>query len=92
MKRDLSTSTATVEVPTDPPLTAKQGSIVAGLSLAAFWRAVAAGRLPNPVYPLPKAPRWFASEIREAMLGLRMRPADAKVARAASRVNPSEAA
>src|SRR3712207_2466907 len=41
----------------DPPLTAQQAAAEVGLSLAAFWRAVGAGRLPMPTYPAPRAPR-----------------------------------
>ncbi len=39
----------------DPPLTAREAAKASGLSLSAFWRAVADGRLPSPVYPLPRA-------------------------------------
>jgi predicted DNA-binding transcriptional regulator AlpA len=85
LKHNLSAPAATPPVPVDLPLTARQAALEAGLSLAAFWRAVAASRLPDPVYPLPKAPRWFRGEIRDAMMQLRMKPAVAKVWRAADR-------
>ena len=62
----------------DRPLKAKEAAVEAGLSLAAFWRAVAAQRLPMPVYPLPRAPRWYRSEIRVAIQATRMMPAEAK--------------
>jgi predicted DNA-binding transcriptional regulator AlpA len=67
--------------PADLPLLAKAAAAEVGLSLAAFWRAVANGRLPQPVYPLPRAPRWFRSELRAALEQHRMLPADAKAAR-----------
>ncbi len=58
----------------DPPLTAAQAAEYVGLSLAAFWRSVAAERMPCPVYPLPKAPRWFGSELRAALDATRAMP------------------
>ncbi len=69
---------------TDTPLTARQAAAEVGLSLAAFWRAIAAGRLPDPVYPATRAPRWFPSELRNALRALRSTPA-AKAARRAAR-------
>ena len=80
MKHDLPIITA----PTDPPLTAKEAAAAVGLSYAAFWRAVAADRLPSPVYPLPRAPRWFGSELRVALDALRQKPNEAKAERRAA--------
>ena len=65
----------------DLPLTAKAAAMHSGLSLAAFWRAVGTKRLPSPVYPLPRAPRWFASELRVALRATRALPRDQKAAR-----------
>ena len=79
------TSPAQTAVPSDTPLTARQAAPEAGLSLAAFWRAVRDGRLPAPCYVLPRAPRWYASEIRAAILLHRMSAADAVAARTAAR-------
>jgi len=62
----------------DRPLTAKDSASEVGLSLGTFWRAVAAGRLPQPVYPMPRAPRWFPSELRAALEEHRMSPSVAK--------------
>lgn len=76
----------------DRPLTAREAAVAAGLSLSAFWRAVSDGRLPAPVYPLPRAPRWFASEMRAAMLKTRALPAEAKAARQAARIQRDHAA
>jgi predicted DNA-binding transcriptional regulator AlpA len=62
----------------DYPLLAKDAAAAVGISLAAFWRAVRDGRLPQPVYPLPRAPRWFRSELRAALQHHRMSPVAAK--------------
>ena len=70
----------------DPLLTAREGAAEARLSLAAFWRAVAARRLPRPLYPLPRAPRWRRSELRAALEATRALPAEAKAARRAARL------
>ena len=70
----------------DPPLTAREAAAQAGLSVPAFWRGVGAGRLPKPVYPAPRAPRWFPSELRAALEVTRTLPAEAKAARRAARL------
>ena len=70
----------------DPLLTAREGAAEARLSVAAFWRAVGAGRLPRPLYPLPRAPRWRRSELRAALNATRAMPAEAKAARRAARL------
>lgn len=61
----------------DPPLPPKQAADAAGLSLVAFWRAVRDERLPKPVYPAVRAPRWYGSEIRAALQKTRMAPTEA---------------
>jgi predicted DNA-binding transcriptional regulator AlpA len=71
---------------TDLPLIAKEAATEVGLSLAAFWRAVGAGRLPAPVYPLPRAPRWYRSELRAALQQHRMLPSAAKEQRRTRRL------
>src|SRR4051794_15837813 len=48
--------------PDDALLNARGSAAKVGSGLAAFWRAIAAGRLPRPFYPLPRAPRWRRSE------------------------------
>jgi predicted DNA-binding transcriptional regulator AlpA len=68
-------------VPDDPLLTARQSAAEAGVSLPAFWRGVAHHLFPQPVYPLPRAPRWFRSELRAAIEARRMPPHEAKAAR-----------
>jgi predicted DNA-binding transcriptional regulator AlpA len=70
----------------DFPLTARQSAAQVGLSLPAFWRGVGAGRLPKPIYPAPRAPRWFSSELRAALEATRATPAEAKAARRAARL------
>ena len=82
----------TAGIPTQPnpaeiPLDAETAATVAGLSLGAFWRAVAAGRMPAPVYPMPRAPRWYASEIRAAMEQTRCLPRNQAAARRLARMN-----
>jgi predicted DNA-binding transcriptional regulator AlpA len=67
----------------DQPLTAREAAAAVGLSLAAFWRAVAADRLPSPVYPMPRAPRWFGAELRSALSATRRKPHEAKAERRA---------
>jgi len=67
-------------------LTAKQSAEEVGLSLAAFWRAVASGRLPAPVYPLPRAPRWRRSELLVALAATRALPRDQMAARRAAKL------
>lgn len=78
-------STATSEQ-IDPPLVAKQAAEVVGLSLAAFWRAVSVGRLPRPYYPLPRAPRWFRSDLLAAMQATRELPSRQKDMRRLARL------
>lgn len=65
----------------DPLLTAEAAAAEVGLSLPAFWRAVASGRLPSPLYPAPRAPRWRRSELQAALDATRALPAHAKEAR-----------
>ena len=72
--------------PAEIPLDAETAAPVAGLSLGAFWRAVAAGRMPAPVYPMPRAPRWYASEIRAAMEQTRCLPRNQAAARRMARM------
>lgn len=77
------------KVSRDFPLSAKMAAEHAGLSLGAFWRAVTTKRLPAPVYPSPRAPRWFPSELREALQRTRAWPCDQKAARRAARALPT---
>jgi predicted DNA-binding transcriptional regulator AlpA len=67
-------------------LNAKESANTVSLSLPAFWRGVASGRLPNPVYPQPRAPRWFDNELHQAVLATRMKPSEAKAARRTAKI------
>jgi predicted DNA-binding transcriptional regulator AlpA len=72
-------------------LTAREGAAAVRLSLAAFWRAVATGRLPCPLYPLPRAPRWRRAELQAALEATRATPTEAKAARRAARLSQPRA-
>jgi predicted DNA-binding transcriptional regulator AlpA len=65
----------------DDLLTARQSADDLNISLPGLWKGVADGRLPQPLYILPRAPRWRRSELRAAAEKNRMRPAEAKLAR-----------
>jgi predicted DNA-binding transcriptional regulator AlpA len=68
------------------PLTADAAAELVGLSRPAFYAAVRNGRLPSPVYPAPRAPRWFASELRAALEATRALPRDQVAARRADKL------
>ena len=70
----------------DALLTARQAAAEAGVSVPSWWRGVAAGRLPNPVYPAERAPRWRRSEIHAALEATRMSPREAKRRRREARL------
>jgi predicted DNA-binding transcriptional regulator AlpA len=70
----------------DPLLPAREAAEEVGLSLAGFWRAEAAGRLPAPLYPSPKTPRWRASELRAALEATRCLPREAMARRRAAKL------
>lgn len=70
----------------DPFLTAPEAAESVGLSIAAFWRGVASGRLPAPVYPAPKAPRWRRSELLAALEATRALPREAMAQRRAAKL------
>jgi predicted DNA-binding transcriptional regulator AlpA len=72
---------------TDTLLTAPEAAEAVGLSLAAFWRAVSSGRLPAPLYPAPKAPRWRSSELVAALEATRALPREAMARRRAAKRN-----
>jgi len=65
----------------DEMLRAPDAAEAVGLSIAAFWRGVASGRLPAPLYPAPKAPRWRYSELMAALEKTRALPREAMAAR-----------
>jgi predicted DNA-binding transcriptional regulator AlpA len=63
-----------------------EGAELVGLSLAAFWRGVAAGTFPARFYPAPRAPRWSVAELMAALAATRAKPRDAMAARRAARL------
>lgn len=94
-RASLSHTAAALTVPQPPAtelLTAEQAADMLGLSLAAVWRAVAAGRLPAPFYPVPRAPRWDRAELRAALEATRALPREAMAARRAAKLAASRAA
>jgi predicted DNA-binding transcriptional regulator AlpA len=68
------------------PLTAQEAAAELGISPAAFWRAVATGRMPAPCYPAPRAPWWYRNELSAALAATRALPSEAKASRKASRL------
>lgn len=73
-------------------LTAERAAEAVGLSLAALWRAVAAGRLPAPVYPAARAPRWYRHELHDALEATRQMPREAMAARRTAKLAAARAA
>jgi predicted DNA-binding transcriptional regulator AlpA len=74
----------------DNPLPAKEAAKCVGVSLSAFWRGVAAGYLPAPVYPMPRAPRWYPSELRATVETTRSLPVDAKEKRRKAKISANK--
>jgi predicted DNA-binding transcriptional regulator AlpA len=70
----------------DPLLVAQLAARYVGLSLPAFWRAVASGRFHRPYYPAPRAPRWRQSKLDADLELTRAMPSEAKQARRAARI------
>jgi predicted DNA-binding transcriptional regulator AlpA len=56
------------------------------MSPATFNRGVRDGWLPQPIYVGPKMPRWWPSELREAINKRRMMPREAKEVRRQARL------
>jgi len=65
-----------VETAHNTLMTAEAAADFLRISKAAFWRAVAAGRLPAPVYPAARAPRWYSEELISALHATRNKPKD----------------
>jgi predicted DNA-binding transcriptional regulator AlpA len=59
-------------VPDDPLLMAREAAAELGIGLSTLYRDVAAGRLPQPYYLTPRAPRWRRSELRAVVAARRM--------------------
>jgi len=64
----------------------KAAAAAVGLSLPAFWKQVRDARLPAPLYPSPRSPRWVLAELHEALLRTRCLPSDAMIARREARI------
>jgi predicted DNA-binding transcriptional regulator AlpA len=76
----------------DALISAESAADETGLSLPAFWKQVATGRLPRPYYPAPRAPRWRRSELAAAIEATRALPRDARAARRQARASSSATA
>lgn len=70
----------------ETPVSVKAVAAAAGISIPAVWKQVATGRLPRPIYPCPRSPRWYLSEIRIALAATRALPSEAKAARRTARL------
>jgi len=83
-----STLGASPNIPTlEPLLDVRQAAALLNQSVPSIWRAVATGRLPLPVYPTARSPRWVPAELRAALEATRALPAEAKEARRQRRLN-----
>jgi predicted DNA-binding transcriptional regulator AlpA len=51
----------------DPLLTVREAAAEVGIGVTTFWKWVKLGRFPQPLYPLPRSPRWRRSEVRAAL-------------------------
>ena len=56
------------------------------ISLPTLYQQVEAGRLPAPIYPAPRAPRWASDELDAALEATRRLPSEAKAERVARRL------
>jgi len=83
MRRDHAEATQTPDC--GKLLSAREAAQTVRLSMPAFWRAVRSKRLPLPVYPAPRAPRWFEGELLAALERTRASPSEAKALRIRSR-------
>ena len=67
-------------------LEVKEAAAEVRLSIPGFWKQVRSGRLPKPLYPAPRCPRWVLGELRAALLATRCLPRDAMAARRQARL------
>ena len=65
----------------DPLLTVRELATKLRVSRATVWRMVAAGRLPDPVYPSWRTPRWVESACDAALACTTLPPREAKALR-----------
>jgi predicted DNA-binding transcriptional regulator AlpA len=80
-KKPLQTDADAAWRPARALLTAREGAQAVGLSVPAFWKGVKDERLPKPVYPMPRAPRWFEDELLAALERTRATPSEAMAKR-----------
>jgi predicted DNA-binding transcriptional regulator AlpA len=71
---------------TDPLLNAEESAAEVHLALPTFWRQVKVGRMPKPVYPSPRAPRWWRSELHASLEQTRALPTEQMAARRAEKI------
>jgi hypothetical protein len=50
----------------DALLTPREAAAELRIALPTLWRGVAQGRLPAPLYPLPRCPRWRRADLHRA--------------------------
>jgi hypothetical protein len=99
MRSDLLATITRLRQPAPTPPLPREAAFLCRLSLPAFWKNVGTGRLPAPVYPAPKAPRWWRSRLCAAIEATSAVPTEAKeqrrqvrlvreCAKAAAKVSP----
>lgn len=66
-------------------LTAADLAGMFGVHVATVWNMVKEGRIPAPIYPAARAPRWIASEVMAALEATRALPSEAKARRMSRR-------
>jgi excisionase family DNA binding protein len=83
------TNTNTPETTTicEPLMTVVEVADYLGVTEAAVYIAVKNGRLPRPVYPLSRSPRWRRSEIDAALEATRAMPGAARAERRQARLD-----
>jgi predicted DNA-binding transcriptional regulator AlpA len=67
-------------------MTAKETAAYLGLTVPGLYLGVANGRLPKPVYPLSRSPRWHRAEIDAALEQTRALPSEARAERRQKRI------
>jgi predicted DNA-binding transcriptional regulator AlpA len=50
----------------DALLTPREAAGELRIAVPTLWRGVAQGRLPKPLYPLPRCPRWRRADLHRA--------------------------
>jgi hypothetical protein len=76
----------------DALLTAREAAALSRLSVPAFWKNVGTGRLPAPVYPALRAPRWWRSQLVAAINATACMPVENKARRRKAKLERERAA